>query len=321
MNLRNITTTALGAVVAVTMTAGVALAQGFPSKPVEVILPMGAGGSHDLTGRAFSSVMADLLGQPMIIRPTPGGGGVVGQEAFASNTDHSGHVLLYSHNFFDQMQKHATDLPYDTDDFVTVARINFAPHVLFSQSSRGWTSLDELIAAIEAAPGTIKFGHSGQFGATHVPGARILQERGVLDKVEFVGFQGGGPLSQAIVTGEVDFAIMFPANVNRFGDQVTALGVGGPESLFGAPTFSELGLSEDLGFMMRVVFAHKDIPAANLATLREAFGALNDNRTYQRLMSNLQEDISSYQDGTDYEVLRGPQSAAFKSLVEALVGG
>lgn len=321
MNLRKITTTALGAVVAVGMTASVAMAQSFPSKPIEVILPMGAGGSHDLTGRVWTSVMAELLGQAMIIRPTPGGGGIVGQEAFASNDDHSGHVLLYSHNFFDQLQKHATDLPYDTDDFITVARINFAPHVLFSQSSLGWTSLDDMIAAIEANPGTVTFGHSGQFGATHVPGARILQELGLLDKVEFVGFQGGGPLSNAVRAGDVDFAIMFPANVGSFGDAVTVLGNGGSEALYDAPTFAELGLPEDLGFMMRVVFAHKDIPPANLAILREAFGKLSENRTYTRLMGRLNEDISSYQDGADYEPIRAIQSAAYKSLVEALAGG
>ena len=321
MNLRKFTTTVIGTAMAVGMTASVALAQGFPSKPVEVILPMGAGGSHDLTGRAFSSVMAELLGQPMIIRPTPGGAGVVGQEAFANSEDHSGHTLLYTHNFFDQAQKHARDLPYNTDDFVTVARINFAPHVLFVTTGNPWQTFDELVAAIEAAPGTIKFGHSGEFGATHIPGARILQERGLLDKVEFVGFQGGGPLSRAVAAGEVDFAIMFPANVGRFGDKVRVLGNGGPTALYDAPTFSEMGMPENLGFMMRVVFAHKDIPPANLAALREAFGKLNENRTYQRLMSNLNEDISSYLPGPDYEGLRAGQSEAFKSLVDALAAG
>lgn len=322
MNLRKLTSLAIGAVVAAGVSAGAAVAQDFPNRPIEVILPMGAGGSHDLTGRVFASVMNDLLGQPMIIRAMPGGGGIVGQEAFANSEDHSGHTLLYSHNFFDQLQKHATDLPYDTDDFVTVARVTFAPHVLFVIADRPWQNFEELVAAIEAAPGTIRFGHSGEFGATHIPGARILQQFDLLDKVEFVGFQGGGPLSQAVRAGDVDFAIMFPANVGGFGEQVRVIGNGGPDRLYDAPTFAELGLPGDLGFMMRVVFAHRDIPAANLAALREAFGALNDNRTYQRLMRNLPgEDINTYLDGAEYEPLRGVQSTAYRSLVEALAGG
>ena len=119
MDLRKLTTILAGATIAVGLSAGMALAQSFPSKPIEVILPMGPGGSHDLTARVFSSVMPDLLGQPMVIRPTPGGGGIVGQEAFANNSDHSGHVLLYTHNFFDQMQKHAADLPLRLGIFPT----------------------------------------------------------------------------------------------------------------------------------------------------------------------------------------------------------
>ncbi len=73
MDIRKLTVAVAGAAVAVGMSAGMALAQSFPEKPIEVILPMGAGGSHDLTGRVFSSVMPDILGQPMIIRPMPGG--------------------------------------------------------------------------------------------------------------------------------------------------------------------------------------------------------------------------------------------------------
>jgi tripartite-type tricarboxylate transporter receptor subunit TctC len=322
MDIRKLTMTVTGAAVAVGMSAGMAMAQDFPSKPIEVILPMGAGGSHDLTGRVFSSVMPDIMGQPMIIRPMPGGAGIVGQEAFANSEDHSGHTLLYSHNFFDQLQKHATDLPYNTDDWVTVARVSFAPHVLFSQTTLGWKSFQDMVDAINADPGKYKFGHSGEFGATHVPGARILQESGILDKVEFVGFQGGGPLVQAVRAGDVDFAILFPANIGSFGDVVTVLGNGGPKRIFDAPTFGELGLPENLGFMMRIVMAHKDTPAANLAALREAFGQLNDNRTYQRLMKQLPgEDIATYLDGAEYEALRGPQSDAYKAVVEALAGG
>lgn len=322
MDIRKLTTTLTGAAVAVAMSVGITAAQDFPSKPIEVILPMGAGGSHDLTGRVFASVMADIVGQPMIIRTMPGGGGLVGQEAFANSEDHSGHTLLYSHNFFDQLQKHAKDLPYSTDDWVTVARVTYAPHVLFAQSSLGWKSFQDMLDAINADPGKYKFGHSGEFGATHVPGARIFQETGILDKVEFVGFQGGGPLSQAVRAGDVDFAILFPANVGAFGDSITVLGNGGPEALFGAPTFAELGLPENLGFMMRIVMAHKDTPAENLAALRDAFGQLNENKTYQRLMGKLAgEDISTYLDGAEYEALRGPQSDSYKAVVDALAGG
>jgi leucyl aminopeptidase len=122
-----------------------------------------------------------------------------------------------------------------------------------------------LVAAIEANPGTIKFGHSGEFGATHIPGARILQERGLLDKVEFVGFQGGGPLSRAVAaarfTGKLGeyLAVLAPAGRKN----ATYLIVGTGE----AKKFGEL---EAQTFGAGVIRAVQSVDGTDAAVLAEA---------------------------------------------------
>ncbi len=68
-------------------------AQDYPTKPVILVIPMGAGGSHDLTARAVTSVAADYLGQPIIIQLKPGGGGAIGTE-FVAKAPPDGYTLL-----------------------------------------------------------------------------------------------------------------------------------------------------------------------------------------------------------------------------------
>jgi len=71
-----------------------AQAQDYPTKPVTLVIPVGAGGSHDLTARAVTSVAADYLGQPIIIQLKPGGGGAIGSD-LVSKAAPDGYTLLF----------------------------------------------------------------------------------------------------------------------------------------------------------------------------------------------------------------------------------
>ncbi|MCZ6512152.1 MAG: tripartite tricarboxylate transporter substrate-binding protein, partial [Alphaproteobacteria bacterium] len=108
------------------LSVGGAIAQNYPNKPITLILPLGAGGSHDLNSRVFTSIIPKYLDQAMIVKLMPGASGQTGTAA-AATAPADGYTLLFSHNYFDQLQQHVKDLPYDTTkDFVTVARLNSA---------------------------------------------------------------------------------------------------------------------------------------------------------------------------------------------------
>ncbi len=308
------------ALVASSLLMTAALAQSFPEKPITLILPLGAGGSHDLNARVFTSVIPQYLGQPVVVSLMPGASGQTGTAA-AAQADPEGYTLLFSHNFFDQLQQHVTDLPYDPNaDFVTVARLNFAPASIVVKSDSQFQTLEELFEYGRANPGTLKFGHSGQWGAIMVPGARLLNEAGV--QASFTPFQGGGPTLRALLAGDVDFSMMFPSVIEAQGDNLRTLASAGQERTFDdVPTFAELGFESDIGMMNRIVFAPSGIPDENLATLRQAFVDLQEDKTFQRLMSRLGEDQSTFLDGAAYDELRPAQGAAFKELVDAITGG
>ena len=308
---------AIAMILAASVGAGVALAQTFPEKPITLIVPLGAGGSHDLNARVFTSILPEYLGQPVVVKLMPGASGQTGTAAAAS-APADGYTLLFSHNYFDQLQQHVAELPYNTTaDLVTVARLNFAPASIVVRSDSPWQTLEELFEHGRQNSGALDFGHSGQWGAIMVPGARLLNEANVV--ANFTPFQGGGPTVRALLAGDVDFSMMFPSVIEAQGDNLRVLASAGDERTFAdVPTFKELGFESDIGMMQRVVLAPRDVPADRLDALRKAFVEIQEDRTYQRLMSRLGEDPSTFMDGGAYEDLRASQSTSFKALVEAI---
>lgn len=291
----------------------------YPEKPITLIIPLGAGGSHDLNARVFTSILPEYLGQPVVVKLMPGASGQTGTAA-AAEAPPDGYTLLFSHNYFDQLQQHIVDLPYEpTEDFVTVARLNTAPLSVVVRSDSEWTSLEEMFAWAKENPGQLKFGHSGQWGAVMVPGVQLLQQAGV--DASLTPFQGGGPALQALLAGDSDFTMAFPSVIEGQGDALRVLASAGEERLYpDVPTLRELGYEQDIGVMHRIVLAPRGTPDDVLQTLRDAFAQLPENKTYVNLMSRLGEDPTTYMDGAAYEERRPQQSEAFQQLIESFKG-
>jgi tripartite-type tricarboxylate transporter receptor subunit TctC len=288
----------------------------YPEKPITLIIPLGAGGSHDLNARVFTSILPEYLGQPVVVKLMPGASGQTGTAA-AAEAPADGYTLLFSHNYFDQLQQHIVDLPYEpTEDFVTVARLNTAPLSVVVRSDSQWTSLEQMFAWAKEHPGELSFAHSGQWGAVMVPGAQLLQQAGV--SASLTPYQGGGPALQALLAGDVDFTLAFPSVIEGQGDALRVLASAGEERLDpDVPTLRDLGYEEDIGVMHRIVLAPRGTPDDVLQTLRDAFAQLPENETYLNLMERLGEDPTTYMDGAAYEERRPQQSEAFQQLIES----
>lgn len=303
---------ALAAAFAVPALAG-AQAQTYPGKPITLILPLGAGGSHDLNSRVFTSIIPRYLGNAMIVKLMPGASGQTGTAA-AAGAKADGYTLLFTHNFFDQLQQHVTKLPYDTNkDFETVVRLNYAVPSVVVLASKPWKSLKDMVAFAKKNPGKLKFGHSGNWGAIMVPGAMLLSQAGI--KATLVPHKGGGPAMKALLAGDVDFSMAFPSVVGAQGKKLRVLASLGAKRTFkDVPTVNEIGYKIDVGLMNRVVLAPRGMPADRMKKLRNAFGALQKDKTYKRMMKRLGENTALMM-GADYEKERAQQNKAFKTLI------
>jgi tripartite-type tricarboxylate transporter receptor subunit TctC len=307
------------AVTGAALTASGAMGQSdYPERPITMVIPLGAGGSHDLNARVITSIIPSYLEQAVIVRLSPGAGGQLGTQEVA-NAPADGYTLLFTHNYIDMLQQHVENLPYDpAEDFVTVARVNYAPIAIAVRADSPYETMDDLIAASRETPGSIQMAHSGNWGALFVPAAQFMQ---ALDMSwNLVPYQGGGPALQALLAGDADVTMGFPSSLGSHLDAGTIriLATAGPERIYDdVPTFSEVGVEGDVGFMHRVVLAPAGTPEDALTTLREAFAALGEDTTFNRMMGRLGENIDIIT-GVEYEAMRAEQSVAYEALVNEL---
>ena len=290
----------------------------YPEKPITMVIPLGAGGSHDLNARVITSIIPTYLEQAMIVRLTPGAGGQKGTQEVA-NAPADGYTLLFTHNYIDMLQQHVENLPYKpSEDFVTVARVNYAPIAVTVRSDSPYQTMEDLIAASKAEPGGIQMAHSGNWGALFVPAAQMMQALDI--QWNLVPYQGGGPALQALLAGDADVTMGFPSSLSSHleAGTVRILATAGAERIYDdVPTFGEVGVEGDVGFMHRVVLAPAGTPADALAKLSEAFVALGEDKTFTRMMGRLGENIDIIT-GAEYDAMRGEQSVAYKELVKEL---
>jgi tripartite-type tricarboxylate transporter receptor subunit TctC len=305
--------------------AGVALAASFtaaqaeyPERPITMVIPLGAGGSHDLNARVITSIIPSYINQAMIVRLTPGAGGQNGtQEVATSAAD--GYTLLFTHNYIDMLQQHVENLPYaPMEDFVPIARINYAPIGIVVRGDSPYMTMDDLLEASRADPGGIQMAHSGNWGALFVPAAQIMNALDI--SWNLVPYQGGGPALQALLAGDADVTMGFPSALAAQLDSgsIRVLATAGAERMFDdVPTFGEVGVEGDVGFMHRVVLAPAGTPDDVVATLTAAFQALGEDTTFTRMMGRLGESIDII-DGATYQAMREEQSVAYEVLVNEL---
>ncbi|MEM7462888.1 MAG: tripartite tricarboxylate transporter substrate binding protein [Pseudomonadota bacterium] len=290
----------------------------YPEKPVTMIIPLGAGGSHDLNARVISSILPSYLGQPVIVKLMPGASGQTGTAA-AANAAADGYTILFTHNFIDQLQQHVSKLPYDpNEDFVTVARTNYAaPSVIVKKDSE-FADIDSILSYAKENPGKLRFGHSGNWGAFMVPGAMLFSKAGA--RPTLVPHKGGGPALQALLAGDVDVSMAFNSVIDSQAENVTPLVSVSPNTTIeGVPTTDEVGIPDvgEMGIMHRVVLAPAGVPEEALAKLRAAFAEMQEDKTYKRMLGKLGEN-TEFMDGEAYDAVRLKQSEEYGNLVRNL---
>ena len=179
-----------------------ALAQSWPSRPVRIIVPFGAGGPADIYARQLGDRLGPELGQPFVVENRPGAGAVIGTEAAKSATD--GHTLLMMSNTHTANETLLPNRPYALlRDFVPVAPVNIANHALIARPDLGVASVGELLAMAKARPGALNYASSGPGTPYHIAGAKFCHMAGI--QVEHIAFRGSGEARSAIMGSTVDW--------------------------------------------------------------------------------------------------------------------
>jgi len=187
---------------------GIALAfpvfgQGYPSKPVRVIVPFSPGGVTDIIARTHAAKLAELWGQGVVVENRPGAGGSLGA-AVVARAPADGYLLLAHSSGYAINAAVNRELPYDyRKDFVDVAPLGSQPMVLVVSPGSGIKSVAELVALAKAKPGEIAYGSAGIGSGAHFNAEKFRIAAGI--DVLHVPYKGGADAINDTMAGRLTF--------------------------------------------------------------------------------------------------------------------
>jgi tripartite-type tricarboxylate transporter receptor subunit TctC len=202
---RNLASYALGCV-AIALSLSAAVAQdGYPSKPIRLIVPLAAGGGIDFTARTTAQKLSDVLGQQVVVENQGGAGGTLGVNAVARAAP-DGHTLLYHSVTGVVSSVVGKDLPYDwLRDLAPVSLVTrFAP-VLIINPSLPAKDLKEFIALAKANPGKFSYGSSGAGTGIHLASELFTSAAGV--DIVHVPYRGNAGVMPDLLAGRIAMLI------------------------------------------------------------------------------------------------------------------
>jgi tripartite-type tricarboxylate transporter receptor subunit TctC len=265
----------LGAAVALAAAGTFSFAQTAGGPPISLVVPLAPGGIADITARPFAIPLAKELGQPVIVENRPGAGGAVGM-SYAARQKPDGQTLLMALSsivIIPEADK-ITGRPvsYTLNQFTPIALVSADPTVLVVRSDSPWKTIDDLIKAAKAKPGSLTYSSSGIYGTTHVAQAMLWQAAGV--DMLHVPYNGGGPSMVALLAGQVDITAQAPGTVAQHvkSGKARILGTWGAERLKNfpdVPTFKEKGYDVEF-YIWSGLFAPAGLTPQKLNQLRAA---------------------------------------------------
>jgi tripartite-type tricarboxylate transporter receptor subunit TctC len=220
-------------------------AQGFPAKPVRLIIPFPPGGSSDAVGRIIGERLSEEWKQPVVVENRPGAGTTIAS-AFVAGSPPDGYTLylqgVSTHASAGALYKNLTFDPVKA--FSPVANVSMSPFILVVNPAVKANSAKELLELGRAKPDSLTFASSGAGGSPHLYAVMLARATG--NKFLHVPYKGMGPAILALIAGEVNFLVADVAVMPQVrAGKVRALAVTTPQQSVlvpGVPTMAESGV-------------------------------------------------------------------------------
>ncbi|WP_181832651.1 Bug family tripartite tricarboxylate transporter substrate binding protein [Bosea caraganae] len=235
----------LGAAAAVFALAGAARAEGWPERPVTIIVPSPAGDGSDIAARLIGEKLRIALGQGFVVENRPGAGGVIGSLATARSAPDGYTFIMANAGSHGINPATYVNIPYDAQaDFTPISLIYRAPNIFIASPKLPVSSMKELVAYAKANPGKLSFASGGAGSSAHMSTEYLKVLTGI--EATHVPYRGASPALNDIVSGQVEFmAVNLPPAIGLVkGGQVKPLAV---TTLKRAPALPDLPTVDESG--------------------------------------------------------------------------
>jgi tripartite-type tricarboxylate transporter receptor subunit TctC len=268
------------------LAAAPARAQGYPTRPVELIVPFAAGGGSDLLARLAAEGLAKRLGQPFLVINRPGANTNIGMLSVA-RAKPDGHTLLIASVGLAANPSLYTKLNFDPRaELAPITLLANSPTVLVVPPALPVASLPEFVAYAKQHPGELNYGSYGAGSGPHLATELFMAMTGT--KLVHIPYGGGGPAAVGAMTNQVQalFASVLPVLGMVRGGKLKPIAIASEHRstlLPDVPTFAESGLDYRTGTWFGLL-APAQTPAAVIATLnRETVAVLREENVHARL--------------------------------------
>lgn len=254
--------------------AAPALAADYPTKPVEIVVPFGAGDALDGSARVIAERLKDSMGVPFIVKNIPGAGGGKGT-AEANKAERDGYTLLMGSTGALTARPLISDAGYKTEDFVPIAQLVEVPIGLAVNADSPFKTVKDVVDAAKAEAGAVKYSTPGPGATQHINMEIFARDQGA--QMTHIGGRGGKGAVTKALSGEVDFVFV------------------------GAPNYSSLAKAGKLRVI--AVAADERLPyMPDVPTFKEQgydfsvavwFGLLTNSGAPQEVIAKLREEVSN----------------------------
>lgn len=289
----------------------------YPDKPIEIIVGFAAGGGTDVMARTVGKFLEAALGgsAAVVIKNEPGAGGQIGFTKVATAKP-DGYTLGTFNLPAALALTYDRKTDYTVDSFTYLANFVEDPNTIVVSASSPYKTLNELLAAAKAAPGSITLGLSSLGGNDHF--AAIMMEKASSTKFTLVPFKGAAVARTSIIGGHVAVGTMALSQTTAYQEQLRVLAVlDNMRSPFrpDVPTAKELGFNVQMS-SLRGIVAPAGLPPAIAARLLKALEAVNADPKFQEMMAKQGNPIA-FTSGAGFANVAASQSQVAKAIWDA----
>ncbi|MFD1343014.1 tripartite tricarboxylate transporter substrate binding protein [Litorisediminicola beolgyonensis] len=264
---------------------GAGLAQGYPDKQVNYIIPFNAGGESDVAARLQQPVFEELTGQNMVIQYMAGAGGAQAWSQL-NGMEADGYTIMGTNLPHIILQPMAQDVGYKTDDIANVYFFQYTPDALLVPADSEFQTLEDFVTFAEANPGLVTVAGSATNSANHVATTRLNELAGIT--TTYIPFSGTAPTMTALLGNQVQAAFSYTTSALSQGDAVRVLAVASEErvpSFPDVPTFKEAGY-DMVGGAYRGVGVPSSTPEEVKTQISDALDKVNKDEGFIQRMED-----------------------------------
>ena len=295
------------------------VAQNFPEKPVQLIIPYAPAGASDVLGRILAKELEAKLGKPVLVVNKPGAGTVIGAQTLMAAPADGYSLLLSSNSTFTLNPAVIANLPYDGGkDFEPLAQVATIALAVITYADHPAKTVSDMIAAARAEPDKITLASFGNATTSHFAGEWLKSAAGI--KMTHVAYKGSGPAMNDLVGKHIPFLVdtVVASRPQIAGGKIRALAVTQAKRsamMPDVPTLQESGVpGVDLSSWVTLV-ARKGLPADAKARLMAALSAvMRDPDVIERIQKAGFE--VAYETYADWPGRIASETAAMKAIAE-----